>query len=106
MKSSIAGAAVILVVGLSAPAATLEFGGQKCELVVSEASQRTVRLQLFALNENGKVVPPASSTVLIPFPTTEKWRAREVTREKELRVGKLRVSVKPQPLTVSVRRAG
>src|SRR3989442_5941125 len=105
MKTSTAGAVLILFFGWCASAATLQFAGQRAELVVSEVSGRTVRLQLFALDQNGNVVPPASSTVLGPFATTEKWRAREVTGEKELRVGELRVSVKPQPLTVSVRHA-
>jgi len=105
MKTSITGAVLILFFAWCASAAMLQFAGQRAELVVSEVSERTVRLRLFPLDQDDKVAPPASSSVLVPFATTEKWRAREVTGEKELRVGELRVSVKPQPLTVSVRRA-
>jgi alpha-glucosidase (family GH31 glycosyl hydrolase) len=88
-----------------ASAAPLQFAGHKSELIISEVSERTVRVELFALDENGKAIPPAPSTVLVPFTATEKFRARELSGEKEVRVGALRVSIKPQPLTVSLRRA-
>jgi hypothetical protein len=86
-------------------AAPLRFAGQYCELVVSEVSDRTVRLELFELDENGKALPPPPSTVLVPFTSAEKFRARELTGQKEVRAGGFSVLVKAQPLTVSLRRA-
>src|SRR2546426_7189509 len=84
--------------------ATIRFAGAPVELSVSEVSERTVRVELFALDEQGKPRPTTPSTVIVPFPTTEKLRVRELPGERELRVGFLRVLIKPQPLTVSVRR--
>ncbi len=84
--------------------ATIRFAGAPVELSVSEVSERTVRVELFALDEQGKPRPTTPSTVLVPFPTTEKLRVRELPGERELRVGFLRVLIKPQPLIVSLRR--
>lgn len=41
---------------------------------------------------------------MVPFPTTEKLRAREMKGARKIRAGQLRVTVKPSPLTVSVSR--
>lgn len=87
-----------------AVAAPIRFAGQNAELVVSEVSERTVRVELSPLDEQGKPCPPAASTVLIPFPFTERVRVREISGEKDLRVGKLRVLVKTPPLNITVRR--
>ncbi len=82
----------------------IRFAGTPCELILSEVSERTVRLELFLLDETGKPRPPTPSTVLVPFTVTEKLRLREADG-KEVRVGQLRVAVKAQPLVVSVRNA-
>jgi alpha-glucosidase (family GH31 glycosyl hydrolase) len=81
-------------------AAPIHFAGQPAELVVSEVSERTLRLVLTPAGAS-----PIQSTVLVPFPSTEILRARDLPGEKELRVGELRVIVKPQPLSFSIRRA-
>jgi alpha-glucosidase/alpha-D-xyloside xylohydrolase len=73
-------------------------------LIVSEVSERTVRLQLSPLAEAGQPQSATPSTVLIPFSSAEKLRVRELLRERALSVGRLRVSIRSQPLTVSVRR--
>src|SRR6202007_2072544 len=49
--------------------------------------------------------PPVPSTVLVPFSSTEKLRTRESKRQEEVRVGQLRVTINPKPLTVSIRGA-
>ena len=85
---------------------TIRFNGSPAELVVSEISERTVRIELSPLDEQGKPRPATSSSVLVPFPVKEKLRARELARARDIRVGQLRVSVKAQPLTISVRRDG
>ncbi len=82
----------------------IRFAGQNAELVLSEVSERTVRVELFALDEQGRSRLPTPSTVLVTFPSSEKLRARQLTGTKEVHAGRLRVSVKTQPLTVTVRR--
>ncbi len=82
----------------------IHFARQNAELVLSEVSERTLRVELFPFDEQGRSRPPQRSTVLVPFPSTEKLRARQMTGVKELRAGRLRVTVKTQPLTVTVRR--
>jgi alpha-glucosidase (family GH31 glycosyl hydrolase) len=86
-------------------AAPIQFAGQNAELVLSEVSERTIRVQLFAIDASNEPQPPESSTVLIPFVQTEKFRARELSVEQELRIAGLRVTVTSPPLAVSLRRA-
>jgi alpha-glucosidase/alpha-D-xyloside xylohydrolase len=85
-------------------ASPIRFAGHDAELVLSEISERTLRVGLFPLDDQGHSRPPTPSTVLVPFPSNEKLRARWLTGAKELRAGRLRVTVKTQPLTVTVRR--
>src|SRR5688572_3049438 len=73
------------------------------ELTLSEISERTLRLQFAPMDDDGKLRATNSSTVLVPFASTEKLRTREFDAEKEVRVGQLRVTIRPQPLTVAVR---
>ena len=92
-----------LFAGTHVFAESIRFAGRPAELVLSEVSERTVRIELSPLDDGGKPLAPVSSTVLVPFPTTEKLRVRELSDEKEVRVGKLRVRIKA-PLTVSILR--
>lgn len=85
-----------------AAAPGLRFAGEDVELAISEVSQRTLRLELLPLDDQGRVRPSPPSTVLVPFAVTERLRVRELSADKELRVGQLRVIVTAQPLTVSV----
>src|SRR5262245_50687511 len=87
------------------PGSLIRFDGRASELIVSEVSERTVRLQLSPLNEAGQPRSATPSTVLIPFASGEKLRVRELSSARELSVGALRVSIKVQPLTISLRRA-
>ena len=41
----------------------IRFAGQNAELVLSEISARTLRIELFALDEQGRSRPPTPSTV-------------------------------------------
>ena len=99
---------VFLVLTLSAPTLaagpSIRFAGQNAELVLSEVSEQTLRIELFPLDEQARARPPAPSTVLVPFASTETLRTRQLTGAKKLRSGRLRVTVKTQPLTVTVRR--
>ncbi|MBI4662689.1 MAG: DUF5110 domain-containing protein [Verrucomicrobia bacterium] len=82
----------------------LRWRGAPVELAVSEVSTRTLRLALSPLNEQGLPKPVKPSAVLVAFPTVEKLRVRDLSGEKELRVGQFWVTLKPKPLAVSVRR--
>jgi alpha-glucosidase (family GH31 glycosyl hydrolase) len=86
-------------------AAPIQSGSAPSELVISEVSERMVRIELAPLDEQGRPRAGTLSTVLVPFPVVEKLRRRELTSEKEIRAGKLRVTIKPQPLAFTIRRA-
>jgi len=83
----------------------IHFAGSPAELVISEISERTLRVTLSPLDEQGHPRSGPPSAVLTSFSEKEEFRARELAAERRLRVGKMRVTLKPQPLTVSVRRA-
>jgi hypothetical protein len=83
---------------------SVRFAETSAELIISEVSERTVRIELLPLNEAGRPISATPSTVLVPFSTTEKLRVRDLDAPKELRVGPLRVAIKTLRLTVSVRR--
>src|SRR5262245_1686889 len=98
------GLAVLLVVGAARPASAepLRYAGNRAELSVSAVGERTVRIVLAPLDEQGKVRPTPPSTVLVDLPSERKLRRQELTGAEDLSVGKLRVQVKPGPLTISV----
>jgi alpha-glucosidase (family GH31 glycosyl hydrolase) len=97
--------ALLTATAVAAPSsAAIGFPNTAAELVLSEVSDSTVHLALIPLDENGQTQTGPRSTILVPFSKKEKLRVRELTSPKEIRVGQLRVAVKPQPLTVTVRR--
>jgi alpha-glucosidase/alpha-D-xyloside xylohydrolase len=83
----------------------IRFGGTAAELTLNEVSDRTVRIQLSPLDGNGKPQAAAPSTILAPFKSTEKLRLRELADLKEVRIGQMRIAIRVEPLTISVRRA-
>jgi alpha-glucosidase/alpha-D-xyloside xylohydrolase len=95
---------VLALPAVPACASTIHFGGDPAELVVSEVSPHTLRLQFSPLDDRGKPRPPAASTILVSFFSAEKLRVRELAGVKQLRIGELRLSLKPEPLTLTVRR--
>jgi alpha-glucosidase (family GH31 glycosyl hydrolase) len=100
--------ALLCLAGLccaTAEAGALMYGGVPAELTISQVSERALRIELSALDEQGHPRKTSPSDALVPFPLTEKLRVRELSRGKRIRVGQLRVTIKPQPLTISVRRA-
>jgi alpha-glucosidase/alpha-D-xyloside xylohydrolase len=94
------GATLHLCAGESS--AAIQFGGVPMELAVSEVSERTVRIALSPIDEQGRPRTGAPSTVLASFQSTEKLRIRGPVKPQELRAGRLRVTIKPQPLTVTL----
>ena len=100
-----AGLLIVLMWSLAHAARAIRFGGNDAELNISSISDRTVRIELSPIAADGKPLPPAPSTVLVPFSSSAgPWKARELPGDKELRLGKLRVFPKAQPLTIVVRR--
>jgi alpha-glucosidase/alpha-D-xyloside xylohydrolase len=90
---------------ITAPVATagpLRHGEGPAELSVSAVSERTVRIALTPLDEKEKPRPGPASTVLVELKPDTKLQVRELTEAKEIGVGKLRVRVKPDPLTITV----
>jgi alpha-glucosidase/alpha-D-xyloside xylohydrolase len=65
-------------------------------------SDHTVQILLAPLDKKGMPRSAPPSTVLVEQRPERKLRLRELTDPQEATVGKLRVRVKPKPLTVSV----
>jgi alpha-glucosidase (family GH31 glycosyl hydrolase) len=86
--------AVLFGIGLNASAfAAIRFHNKPAELVVSEVSERTVRIELLPINDDGKAIPTKPTTALLPVALTEKFRAREISGAKEISLGKMRLTV-------------
>ena len=83
----------------------IQFNGVPVELTISQVSEHTLRVELSPLDEHGKPQAELPSAGFAPFSTTEKLRLRELAGDKELRAGQFRVTIKSQPLTITVRRA-
>ena len=90
---------------VGAVATPVRFAGHDAELVLSEVSDRTVRVQLSPLDAQGHPIPPASTNVLVPFASTEKLRARDLDAPREIAIGPMRVTIAAHPLVVSVHRS-
>ena len=89
----------------AATATLLHFGGVPVELTISEVSKQTLRFELAPLDEHGKAKPSAPSGVLVPISAKPALRIRELSGERQMRIGGLRVTVQAEPLVVTVRRA-
>src|SRR5262249_11589543 len=87
----------------AAPAAPLRHSGNPAELTVSAVGERTVRIVLAPLDGKGKARPAPPSTVPVGLKPELKWTVRGLSGPEEVSAGKLRVRLKPDPLTVSVR---
>src|SRR5690348_15805885 len=90
---------ITLVASSMAIPAPIQIAGNPQEIVLSSTSMRTVRLELLPLDAEGKPKPSPESTVLMPLVTNEALRVRELDGARDLQIGQMRVSIKPQPLT-------
>jgi alpha-glucosidase/alpha-D-xyloside xylohydrolase len=96
-------AVVALMVGAaSAPAAPVRYGGANGELAVALVSERMVQVVLAPLDDKGKPRPVPPSTALLEQKPALKLRCRAVTKAEEVAAGKLRVRLKPEPLTLTL----
>jgi alpha-glucosidase (family GH31 glycosyl hydrolase) len=105
-RPAAAGFVLLLFVPATATAGPLRHGESNAELSVSAVSAWTVRIVLAPLDEKGKPRTGPASTALVELKTDAKHTTRELTEAKEVGVGKLRVRVKPDPLTITVTGPG
>jgi alpha-glucosidase/alpha-D-xyloside xylohydrolase len=100
-------AGLVLAAFLTNPAAALaaplRYSGNPAELTLSAVSERTVRIVLAPLDEKRQARPAPPSTVLVEQKPQLKLTRRELSGAEEVSVGKLRVRLKPEPLTISIR---
>ena len=87
----------------SARATPFRFGGLPCELILSQVSDKTLRISFTPLDGTSQPQYGARSTVLVPFPATEKLRLRDLNGTRELRLGPLRVVLTVEPLSITIR---
>jgi alpha-glucosidase/alpha-D-xyloside xylohydrolase len=83
----------------------VRYGGSAAELTISALSDKIVQIVVAPLDEQGKPRPGRPSTALVEQKPQVKLRRRELDQAQEVSAGGLRVTVKPQPLTVSIRSA-
>jgi alpha-glucosidase/alpha-D-xyloside xylohydrolase len=90
----------------SVHAGEIRYGGVRAEVSVSAVSERTVLVVLSPLDEKGKPRSAPPSTALVKQELEPKLTCQELEGPREVTAGKLRVTVKPEPLTVTVRGPG
>ncbi|HXT12783.1 MAG TPA: TIM-barrel domain-containing protein [Candidatus Angelobacter sp.] len=95
----------VLAYSVAKADSSLQFEGVPVDLTISQVSDKTVRIELRPLGEDGKPVQTPASPTLAVFSTKEKFHARELASDKTVRVGDFRVTVQPHPMTIAVRRA-
>jgi hypothetical protein len=95
--------AACLTGGVTGAAEPLRFKDSRVELTVSAVSNRTVQVVVAPLDEKETARPGPPSTVLVGERPRVALRRRELAGAEEVSAGKLRVRVKPGPLTVSLK---
>lgn len=91
-----------ILVAPAAIAAPVRYNGKNAELSIQAVSERTMQIVLATLDERGKAQTAPVSTVLIEQKLQLKLRRHDLNGPEELAIGKLRVQVKPQPLTIAI----
>src|SRR6266404_3758852 len=64
----------------------IRFGARPAELTLSEVSERTLRIELAQLDQEGRPQRSEPSTILVPFPAVEKLRVRQLAASSEIRM--------------------
>src|SRR5258708_22306155 len=95
-------AAAVGTPAASAQTAPLKIAGSEAELRIASVSAITVRISVLQV-ANGTEIPPSFDDSLVQ----QSWgppevKMRTLTRMQSTRIGQLRVSVEPDPLTVVV----
>jgi alpha-glucosidase/alpha-D-xyloside xylohydrolase len=87
-------------------AGEVRYGGSPAELSVGVVSDHMVEIILAPLDEEGKPRPEPPSTALLKLKTEVKLRSKEIKDAQEVTAGKLVVTVKAEPLAITVRGPG
>jgi len=103
-RGAVPDAALFGMAHASAAEARIRFAGVPSELKLSEVSPRTVRLELSPLDETANCAQSSRHGPRAAPCGRRNCASVNSTAKKELRVGQLRLTIKPQPLTVSIRR--
>src|SRR4051812_27944628 len=82
--------------------AAIRVGGSPRELTIDSVSDRTLRVGLSPLDDNGRPVPSPPTAVFVPYDSVERLRTRELPADRTIDAGPLRIAIKPQPLTITV----
>ena len=89
-----------------AEGAPIHFRGQGAELTISELSERMIEIVLTPIDQaSGKARSAPPSSVLVEQKRQVLWSSRQLDKAEEIAVGKLRVEIAPEPLTVTIRGA-
>src|SRR5688572_8790359 len=87
-------------------AAEVRYRDTPAELAINQISERTVQIVLAPLDEStGEPRPMPPSGVTVELQPQEKLRRRRLEAAEQIAVGPLRIEVKAEPLTITVRRA-
>jgi alpha-glucosidase (family GH31 glycosyl hydrolase) len=98
-------AATCLAAPRRASAAPIQYGGFKVELSISQISDKTLRIQLSPIDDQGKAEAPAASPMLLPLTGTELTRVRDETGTSGVKTRThYSVTVQSSPLVISVNR--
>ncbi|HUD84639.1 MAG TPA: hypothetical protein VMQ67_14105, partial [Candidatus Saccharimonadales bacterium] len=81
------------------------WAGATCEISLGKVSDRTAQLVVAPLDDQGQPRPVPPTAAFVSFPVTEEFRSRDIAGVENVQVGKLRFTIKAQPLTISVHRA-
>jgi len=81
------------------------FGGVPVELKISEVSDKTVRIELQPVDPHAALTTVLPPWTLASFSSKEIFHSHDLASDKKIRVGALRVTIHPKPMTVSVRRS-
>ena len=86
-------------------AGPIRYAGKPAELSISAVSEHAAQIVLAPLDDQGRAPSAPPSTVLVEHQPQLKWRRRELSAATTVSAGKLRLEVKPQPLTIVIHNA-
>ncbi|HYV39908.1 MAG TPA: TIM-barrel domain-containing protein [Gemmataceae bacterium] len=79
--------------------------GQNAELSVDQISDFTARIALSPLDDKGMPLPGKASTAFVEQKSQNKLLLRDLNSTQKVTVGKMTISVKPAPLTITCQDA-
>jgi alpha-glucosidase/alpha-D-xyloside xylohydrolase len=83
---------------------TIRLGSTPAELTIASISDRTISIQLSPLDESGHPFTSPPTAVFVPNDSIERLRIRDLPSARQITCGPLHVTIKPQPLTITITR--